>query len=105
MSCLLRIGGRTKYRLRYELHLERKDKSIDSSYIEEAIRNCIGSSHIKLYSVLVSTSDKLVVIKLSFPPRYSLEQTVRRIKMSSRNYLAKRGFSLEWARGYFCKTI
>ena len=101
MRPLLRIGGRTKYRLRYELHLEYRGSSSD--YIEEAIRSGIGSSHIKLYSV--SVNEDLVIIEMGFTPEFSLEQTVRRIKMGSRNWMSKRGMDLSWTRGYFCKTI
>ena len=53
---------------------------------------------------------------VSFPPAYSIEQTVRRMKMISTNYVYERCENylkkfywkdkrLLWTHGYFCSTI
>ena len=56
-----------------------------SSHCKHHIRYVEDKSHIKIYNMNLDTDN--VHLLLSFPPDYSLSQTVNRLKQMTTNYL------------------
>lgn len=103
-----------KHQLKYHIELYSKSNNISSiaSYIENSFNYTADNSHITLYNIYIEKH--IVTLEISFSPQYSLNQTIKRLKESSRNYLWKHNekqitdlFKNKtiWCSGYFCKTI
>lgn len=107
-----------KHRLRYHLIFSTKYRKKCLNEIRETILNSFkyaeSISHFKIY-VMELDKDHMHLL-VSFPPKYSIEQTVRRLKQISTNYIWKyqsnylRQFywgkkKRLWTGGYFCSTI
>lgn len=83
----------------------------------DAFRYVEDKSHIKIYNMNLDTDH--IHLLLSFPPDYSLSQTVNRLKQMTTNYLYrneraekwlkqfywKKKKRLLWTHGYFVSTI
>ena len=82
--------------------------------VREAFKYAEGKTHVKIHR-MESDGDHVHFL-LEFPPRYSIEQTVRRLKQLSTMYLYERNEAylrrwywkkrkILWTHGYFCATV
>lgn len=107
-----------KHRLRYHLIFSTKYRRKCLTDIRETVLNSFryteSISHFKIH-VMELDKDHIHLL-VSFPPSYSIEQTVRRLKQISTNHIWKyqpshlRKFywgnkKRLWTGGYFCSTI
>lgn len=112
--------GHAKTRLRYHIIFSTKyrRKCLNEIHdkVIESFRMAEMQSHFRIHTMELD-SDHIHFL-ISFPPAYSIEQTVRRLKMFSikylyddfttrmhlRKYYWKKSRVL-WTHGYFCSTI
>jgi REP element-mobilizing transposase RayT len=95
-----------KYKLKYRLEIySRASLNVFSYQLKEAFKYVAENSHIILYRLDIE--DHRVILELSFPPCYSIDQTVYRLKEATKNYLYKNKVISKriWSSGYFCKTV
>ena len=107
-----------KTHLRYHVILSTKfrrrclDRIRDK--VKEAFRACERESHIRIHEMELECDH--IHFLLEFPPRYSIAQTVRRLKQYSTAWLYRecgeylrewywKGRNVLWTHGYFCSTV
>ena len=110
--------GHSKNHLRYHIILVTKyrKRCLDSikEQVFDAFKECCIHSHIRIH--YMNTDKDLIHLLVSFPPEYSLSQTINRLKQFTTNYLYRtnndylRCFyyskkKVLWTSGYFCSTI
>ena len=107
-----------KTRLRYHIILitkyRRKCLEPIKDTVLEAFRYTENHSHIKIYHM--NTDNDHIHLLISFPPQYSISQTINRLKQCTTNYLYSkynnylRNFywrkkRVLWSDSFFCSTI
>lgn len=107
-----------KNRVRYHIILVTKyrRKCLDSirSHVFQAFSECSKHSDIKIHRMNIDQDHIHFII--SFPTKYSIDQTIRRMKQFSTNHIYThcneyiRKFYLKsrrilWSDSYFCSTI
>lgn len=113
-----RVYNHAKTKLRYHIIFSTKyrRKCLDDirNEVLASFRLAESMSHFK---ILVMEIDSYQIhFLITFPPAYSIEQTVRRMKMVSTRYLYEhceadlrqyywKGKRIIWTNGYFCSTI
>lgn len=113
-----RTYGHAKTRLRYHMIFSTKYRRRCLTEIRnEVLESFKYAESISHFKILMMEIDKNHIhFLIQFPPAYSIEQTVRRMKQISTNYLYKkcsdylRQFywgdkKIIWTHGYFCSTI
>ena len=110
--------GHCKTRLRYHIILITKyrRKCLDSikEQVLEAFRYTEEHSHLKIH--YMNTDKDHIHLLVSFPPEYSISQTISRLKQCTTNYLYReyesylrrfywRKKRILWSDSYFCSTI
>lgn len=110
--------GHSKTRLRYHLIFVTKYRRkclTDIKYsVIESFKMVEANSHIKIHNI--NTDRDHVHMIISFPPEYSLSQTVNRLKQFTTNQLYKTNYDhlkkfywgkkkVLWSHSYFCSTI
>ena len=105
---------RLRYHIIFSTKFRRKCLNEIRDMVLDAFKYAKSISH---FRILVMELDKdHIHFLVSFPPAYSIEQTVRRMKMISTNYVYERCENylkkfywkdkrLLWTHGYFCSTI
>lgn len=107
-----------KTSLRYHIILStkyrRKCLNTIKDIVLESFRYAESISHFKI--ITMELDQDHIHFLITFPPKYSIEQTVRRLKQVSINYIYNNcGEYLKqfywkrkrvlWTHGYFCSTI
>ena len=107
-----------KTRLRYHIIFSTKFRRKCLNEIRDIVlvsfRYAESISHFRI--LVMELDNDHIHFLVSFPPAYSIEQTVRRMKMISTNYVYERCENylkkfywkdkrLLWTHGYFCSTI
>ena len=107
-----------KTRLRYHIVFSTKYRRKCLNNIKEEVFNsfkyCCKISHIKILAMALDNDH--IHFLVEFPPKYSIEQTVKRMKTISTKYLYDRyreylkkfywgEKNIIWTHGYFCSTI
>jgi putative transposase len=107
-----------KVHLRYHIIFVTKNHRKCLEYIKEkvfdAFRYTESKSHIKIMKMNIDKDH--IHLLVSFPPEYSIEQTVSRLKQMSTNYLYRecndylkqyycKKKRVLWTHGYFAYTI
>lgn len=112
--------GHAKTRLRYHIIFSTKyrRKCLDEIHdiVIDAFRYTESKSRITIHNIELDKDH--IHMLVSFPPAYSIEQTVRRLKQCSMNYIYHdsraashlrrfywKNKRLLWTNGYFCSTI
>ena len=67
----------------------------------DAFRYVEDKSHIKIYNINLDADH--IHLLLSFPPDYSLSQTVNRLKQMTTNYLYRNEQTEKWLRQFYWK--
>lgn len=113
-----RVYNHAKTKLRYHIIFSTKyrRKCLDDIRDEvlASFRLAESMSHFKIL-VMEIDADHIHFL-ITFPPAYSIEQTVRRMKIVSTRYLYEhseaylrqyywKGKRIIWTHGYFCSTI
>lgn len=111
-------GSHSKTYLRYHIVLVTKHRRrlLDGirQQVFDAFRYCESKSDIKIHNMNLK-SDHIHLI-VSFPTKYSVDQTVSRLKQATTNYLYTENNTymrrfywkkkrMLWTHGYFCSTI
>lgn len=95
--------GHKETRLRYHVVLvtkyRRKLFHIEN-LLKEALNECELRSHLKIHAMGYDKDH--IHLLISFPPHYSISQTINRIKQFTTNYLYKR--CNDYLRSYYWKT-
>ena len=105
---------RLRYHIIFSTKFRRKCLNEIRDIVLDSFRYAESISHFRIL-VMELDNDHIHFI-VSFPPAYSIEQTVRRMKMISTNYVYERCENylkkfywkdkrLLWTHGYFCSTI
>ena len=107
-----------KLRLRYHFIFSTKyrKKCLNDirDVVLESFKHTESLSHFKILVMEIDKDHIHLLVKI--PPKYSIEQTVRRMKQLSSNYIWNNvphymrnyywsGKHLIWTHGYFCSTI
>lgn len=110
--------GHSKTRLRYHIVFVTKYRRKCLNGIKESVINTFkevqNNSHIKIHNINIDKDHIHMII--SFPPEYSLSQTVNRLKQYTTNRLYKNYYDylkkyywskkkILWSHSYFCSTI
>lgn len=110
--------GHCKTRLRYHIILITKyrRKCLDQikDQVLESFKYTEEHSHLKIH--YMNTNKDHIHLLVSFPPQYSISQTISRLKQCTTNYLYRtyesylrrfywRKKRMLWSDGYFCSTI
>ena len=110
--------GHKETRLRYHIILvtkySRKNLSKIEDLLKDSLKECEAHSHLKIHAVGIDKDH--IHMLVSFPPQYSVSQTVKRIKQFTTSYLYKhceeylRKYYWKtkhtlWSDSYFCSTI
>lgn len=110
--------GHNKTRLRYHIILVtkygRKCLNQIKDYVFDAFKYTEEHSHMKIH--YMNTDKDHIHLLISFPPKYSISQTIDRLKQCTTNYLygkcydhLKRFYWKKkktlWSDSYFCSTI
>ena len=110
--------GHCKTRVRYHIILvtkyRRKCLEPIKEYVLDAFKYTEEYSHLKIH--YINTDNDHVHLLVSFPPEYSISQTVNRLKQCTANYLYgrcndflrkfyRRRKRTLWSDSYFCSTI
>lgn len=112
-----RTFSHAKTRLRYHIIFSTKYRRTCLEGIREEVlssfRKAEASSHFRIHRMELSGDH--IHFLVSFPPCYSISQTVRRMKQYSTRYLYDNcgeylsrffwGKRVVWTHGYFCSTI
>ncbi len=69
--------------------------------IFDVFRYVESKSHITIYNMNLDNDH--IHILLSFPPDYSLSQTVNRLKQTTTNYLYRNERIEMWLKQFYCK--
>lgn len=67
----------------------------------DAFRYVEDKSHIKIYNINLDADH--IHLLLSFPPDYSLSQTVNRLKQMTTNYLYRNELTEKWLKQFYWK--
>jgi len=105
---------RLRYHLIFSTKFRRKCLTEIRDTVLESFKYCCSISHIRILAMELDGDH--IHFLVEFPPRYSIEQTVRRMKMVSTKYIYDRcreylqnyywkGKDILWTHGYFCATI
>lgn len=112
--------GHAKTRIRYHIILctkyRRKCLNTIRQYVLDTFRLAETKSHFKIH--YMELDEDHIHFLISFPPSYSIEQTVRRLKQFSTYHIYDDPFitthlkkfywkkkKVLWTHGYFCSTI
>lgn len=110
--------GHCKTRLRYHIILITKyrRKCLDQikDQVLESFKYTEEHSHLKIH--YMNTNKDHIHLLVSFPPQYSISQTISRLKQCTTNYLYRtyesylrrfywRKKRMLWSDSYFCSTI
>lgn len=110
--------GHCKTRLRYHIILITKyrRKCLDQikDQVLESFKYTEEHSHLKIH--YMNTDKDHIHLLVSFPPQYSISQTISRLKQCTTNYLYRtyesylrrfywRKKRMLWSDSYFCSTI
>ena len=110
--------GHSKTRLRYHIILTTKYRRCCLQTIKEdvfeAFKQCSLHSDIKIH--LMNIDKNHIYLLVSFPPKYSISQTINRLKQYTTNYLYKTNYDhlkkfyrtnkkRLWSESYFITTI
>ena len=110
--------GHNKTRLRYHVILitkyRRKCLEQIKNIVFDAFKEVEQKSHIKIH--YMNTNNDHIHLLVSFPPQYSISQTINRLKQYTTNYLYKTCYNylkqfywrkkkVLWSDSYFCSTI
>lgn len=110
--------GHCKTRLRYHIILITKyrRKCLDQikDQVLESFKYTEEHSHLKIH--YIDTNKDHIHLLVSFPPQYSISQTISRLKQCTTNYLYRtyesylrrfywRKKRMLWSDSYFCSTI
>ena len=108
----------SKTRLRYHLILTTKYRRSCLQQIKndvlESFNQCASHSDIKIH--LMNLDKNHIHLLISFPPKYSISQTVNRLKQYTTNYLYRNNYDYLkkfywtnkkrlWSESYFITTI
>ena len=115
ISCYRHKKTRTRYHLILVTKYRRKciTPDVKDSFIT-AFRECGSRSNIKIYEINTDTDH--VHMLISFPPQYSISQTVNRLKQYTTNYICTKLNShikkfywrkkrMLWSDSYFISTV
>lgn len=105
---------RLRYHIIFSTKFRRKCLNEIRDIVLDSFRYAESISHLKI--LVMELDNDHIHFLVSFPPAYSIEQTVRRMKMISTNYVYERCENylkkfywkdkrLLWTHGYFCSTI
>ena len=105
---------RLRYHIIFSTKFRRKCLNDIRDIVLESFRYAESKSHFKI--LVMELDNDHIHFLVSFPPAYSIEQTVRRMKQISTNYVYERcddylkqfywkNKRLLWTHGYFCSTI
>lgn len=110
--------GHAKTRLRYHMIFSTKyrKKCLDGIHDEVIASFREAEQYSRIRILKMEADSDHVHFLMEFPPKYSIEQTVRRLKMYSTHYLYEHcGEYLQkyywkskrvlWTHGYFCSTV
>lgn len=110
--------GHNKTRLRYHIILitkyRRKCLNQIKDIVFDAFKYTEEHSHMKIH--YMNTDKDHIHLLISFPPKYSISQTINRLKQCTTNYLYdkcydhlkqfyRRKKKTLWSDSYFCSTI
>lgn len=98
-------SGRYKTYLRYHIIFVTKHRRKCLDYIRQevfdAFRHCEEKSHIKIHNMNIDKDH--VHLLVSFPVDYSIDQTVKRLKQFTTNYLYSNDKIYSWLRNFYWK--
>lgn len=103
-----------RYHIIFSTKYRRKCLNQIHDIVIEAFRYAESISHFKILTMELDQDH--IHFLITFPPSYSIEQTVRRLKQVSINYIYERceiylrqfywkNKKTLWTNGYFCSTI
>lgn len=110
--------GHNKTRLRYHIILITKyrRKCLDQikEIVFDAFKETEQKSHMKIHYMNIDKDH--IHLLISFPPQYSISQTINRLKQYTTNYLYRKCYDhlkrfyyrkkkMLWSDSYFCSTI
>ncbi len=106
--------ARLRYHVIFSTKFRRRCLDAIRNEVIASFREAERHSHFRIHKMELD-SDHIHFL-LEFPPKYSIEQTVRRLKMYSTKYLYEhcgeylqkffwKGKRILWTHGYFCSTI
>ena len=110
--------GHNKTRLRYHIILITKYRRKCLDQIKETVLDAFKEteqrSHMKIH--YMNTDKDHIHLLISFPPQYSISQTINRLKQYTTNYLYSKCYDylkcfywrkkkMLWSDSYFCSTI
>lgn len=105
---------RLRYHFIFSTKYRRKCLNEIRDVVLESFRYAESISHFKIITMEIDKDHIHILVK--FPPKYSIEQIVRRMKQISSNYIYNKvpqymrhyywsGKHIIWTHGYFCSTI
>lgn len=110
--------GHKSIRVRYHIILVTKYRRKCLTDIKEQVFNIFKSieqhAHIKIYNMNIDKDH--IHLLISFPPEYSISQTINRLKQYTTNQLYKSCYdhlkkyyrtnkNILWSHNYFCSTL
>lgn len=103
-----------RYHIIFSTKYRRKCLNLIHDIVIESFKYAESISHFKILTMELDQDH--IHFLITFPPSYSIEQTVRRLKQVSTNYLYNKcgqylrqfywkNKQVLWTHGYFCSTI
>lgn len=113
-QCYGHSKGRIRYHLIFITKYRRKCLNDIKESVFEAFKEAEAASHLKIHIMNIDKDHIHMIV--SFPPEYSISQTVNRLKQYTTRYLYSHNYDhlrrffykkkkTLWSNNYFCSTI